>query len=438
MSAARPTTQRGPSFWIGLGGLALVTAIGAVSGLGSAVLFAGLYLAVTFIVAAVRGHSWLGRTTRRASSAAIAVCTAVAIAGASTLSPAAPTPSASPTPSATASATPTPTPTPEPTVEVVDGDQPVTGVENLAAPELPGVVDVAAVAQQATPQTALATALLLTVKGRAAKTGYDRANFGARWADVDRNGCDTRNDILARDLTGLVYKPGTKDCVVLTGTFADPYSGTTIAFERGEKTSSAVQIDHIIALSDAWQKGAQGWDAAKREKFANDPLNLLAADGPLNSQKGDGDTATWLPPNKAFRCAYVARQVGVKYTYGLWVTEAEQNAMVAVLSTCPAEPLPAGSTVPEAPAAVPEPAPVVTTPAPEPAPVVPAPAPEPAPVVVPEPAAPSGCHVKGNHSSSGEWIYHVPGGQYYDRTNPEECFDTAAAAEAAGYRASKR
>ncbi|SDB86226.1 Excalibur calcium-binding domain-containing protein [Sanguibacter gelidistatuariae] len=403
MSAARPRTRRGPTFWIGLGGLALVTLVGAAGGAGSAAMCAGFYLLITFIVAAVRGHSWLGRTTRRASSVAIAACAVVALAGASTASPADPSPSASPTTSITASATPTPAePAPDATViEVADGDQPISGTENLAAPELPDTVDVAAAAQQATPQTALATALLLTVKGRAPKTGYDRANFGARWADTDRNGCDTRNDILTRDLTAVTYKPGTKDCVVLTGTFADPYSGTTIGFERGEKTSSAVQIDHVIALSDAWQKGAQQWDAATREKFANDPLNLLAADGPLNSQKGDGDTATWLPPNKAFRCVYVARQVGVKYTYGLWVTEAEQNAMVAVLSTCPAEPLPAGSTVPEAPVVVPEPAPVVTTPppapAPKPAPVVPAP-PVPAPPVeappAPAPEAPSDVYYK--------------------------------------------
>ena len=138
-----------------------------------------------------------------------------------------------------------------------------------------------------------------------------------------------------------------------------------------------MQIDHVVALSDSWQKGAQQWDTAKREAFANDPLNLLAADGPLNQQKGDGDTATWLPPNKAFRCAYVARQVGVKYTYGLWVTQAEQDAMVGVLSTCPTEPLPAGSAVPplpvvEAPAVVVVP-PVVEQPAaPRPAPAAPA------------------------------------------------------------------
>ena len=137
-----------------------------------------------------------------------------------------------------------------------------------------------------------------------------------------------------------MLKDGTNGCVVASGTLQDPYSGETIPFVRGQGTSSAVQIDHVVALSDSWQKGAQQWDAATREAFANDPLNLLAVDGPLNQQKGDGDTATWLPPNKAFRCAYVARQVGVKHAYGLWVTQAEQDAMVRVLSTCPDEPLP--------------------------------------------------------------------------------------------------
>ena len=231
----------------------------------------------------------------------------------------------------------------------------------------------AAEAGQAQPaaQTALAAARLLAVKGRAPMTGYDRAQFGQAWLDTDRNGCDQRNDVLGRDLTGIVYKAGTHDCVVLTGTLADPYSGTTIAFTRGQDTSIAVQIDHVVALADAWQKGAQQWDAATRASFANDLLNLLAVDGPLNEQKGAGDTATWLPPNKAYRCAFVARQVGVKATYGLWVTQAEQDAMVRVLSTCPEQPLPTGSSVP---AAAPAPAPAAPAPAPAPAPAVEAPA----------------------------------------------------------------
>ncbi|SEK23861.1 Excalibur calcium-binding domain-containing protein [Blastococcus sp. DSM 46786] len=194
--------------------------------------------------------------------------------------------------------------------------------------------------------SALAALDALEVKGRAPRTGYDRDEFGDGWVDTDRNGCDTRNDVLARDLTGETFEPGTRDCVVRTGTLADPYSGSTIAFQRGQDTSDDVQVDHVVALSDAWQKGAQAWDEERRVRFANDPLNLLAVDGPLNMQKGDGDAATWLPPANGYRCAYVARQVAVKAGYGLWATQAERDAMAGVLARCPDEPLPAGASLP--------------------------------------------------------------------------------------------
>ncbi len=190
---------------------------------------------------------------------------------------------------------------------------------------------------------ALAAAQLLTVKGRAPMTGYARGLFGDGWVDTDHNGCDTRNDILRRDLTRVIFRAGTHDCVVASGTLADPYTGTTINFVRGLTTSEAVQIDHVVALGDAWQKGAQQWTTATRVAFANDPLELLAVSGPANQQKGDADTATWLPPNKAFRCAYVARQVAVKRKYGLWVTAAEKQAMTRVLSACPTQALPTGA-----------------------------------------------------------------------------------------------
>jgi hypothetical protein len=239
--------------------------------------------------------------------------------------------------------------------------------------------------------TALAALAAIEVKGRAPRTGYDRDLFGPAWADVDRNGCDTRNDILERDLTGETYKPGTQNCVVLTGTLADPYSGRTIAFQRGQDTSSDVQVDHVVALSDAWQKGAQQLSEARRREFANDPLNLLAVDGPLNMQKGDGDAATWLPPVRGYRCEYVARQVAVKATYELWMTQAEKNAIATVLSSCPDQPLPAGVVVavPERQAAPPSPPAPKSTPAPVPAPA-PAPRPAPAPVPAPPPPAPVG------------------------------------------------
>ena len=101
-----------------------------------------------------------------------------------------------------------------------------------------------------------------------------------------------------------------------------------------------MQIDHVVALGDAWQKGAQQWSPGKRLALANDPLNLLAVSGPVNQRKGDGDTATWLPPDTSYRCAYVARQVAVKVKYGLWVTSAESTAMSRVLATCASQPLP--------------------------------------------------------------------------------------------------
>jgi len=177
-------------------------------------------------------------------------------------------------------------------------------------------------------------------KGRAAKTGYTRAQFGPTWADVDRNGCDTRNDILKRDLTGEVFKEKTRNCVVQSGTLIDPYSGETINFTRGNTSSMEVQIDHVVALSNAWQTGAFKLSIKERTAFANDPMNLLAVKGRLNSQKNDGDAATWLPPLKSYRCDYVARQIAVKIKYKLWFTAPEKEAMVRILKSCPEKPLP--------------------------------------------------------------------------------------------------
>ena len=174
----------------------------------------------------------------------------------------------------------------------------------------------------------------LAVKGRAPKTGYTRAQFGQSWADVNRNGCDTRNDILKRDLTDVVFRQGTRNCVVESGTLIDPYSGATINFVKGVKSSMEVQIDHVVALSNAWQTGAFKLSLERRTEFANDPENLLAVQGRLNSQKGDGDAATWLPPLKKYRCTYVSKQIAVKAKYGLWVTAPEKAAMKNILAKC--------------------------------------------------------------------------------------------------------
>ena len=231
----------------------------------------------------------------------------------------------------------------------------------------------------------------LPVKGRAPKTGYSRAQFGDAWSDIDHNGCDTRNDILNRDLTAKQHK-NSRGCVVISGVLNDPYTGKIINFMRGKDTSEQVQIDHVVALSDAWQSGAQEISAQERLQLANDPENLLAVDGPANQQKSDSDAATWLPANASFRCSYVARQIRVKAKYHLWVKPAEKEAMINVLTPC------AGAA--EAPPA-PKPAPDT------PAPVVPASAPAPAPQVDAPPA---------------------------QNPAPALAFQTCADARAAGYR----
>jgi len=179
----------------------------------------------------------------------------------------------------------------------------------------------------------------LAIKGRAPKTGYSRSQFGDAWTDdvtvpLGHNGCDTRNDILRRDLIDVVLKPGSNGCAVLSGVLNDPYTGTSVEFERGPSTSAEVQIDHIVALSDAWQTGAQQLDPLVRNNFANDPLNLQTTIGWINQEKGDGDAATWLPPNKSYRCPFVTRIVDIKSAYELWVTQAEHDAIAWVLTDC--------------------------------------------------------------------------------------------------------
>lgn len=192
-----------------------------------------------------------------------------------------------------------------------------------------------------TAQHALAQ---LAVKGPAPMTGYDReAKFGSAWSDTTTapgsgNSCDTRNDVLRRDLQNITYK-GTSRCVVANVTLADPYTGKNIHFVRGPQ-SAQVQIDHAVALGASWRVGAAQLTQEQRRALGNDPLNLVAASGPANSAKSDADAATWLPPNKTFRCSYVARQIAVKAKYRLWVTKPEKAAMARVLNGCPDQPLP--------------------------------------------------------------------------------------------------
>ena len=173
----------------------------------------------------------------------------------------------------------------------------------------------------------------LEVKGRAPKTGYKREEFYNGWPTV--NGCNLRQRIIKREFGETAVLDG---CNVVSGEFDEPYTGQHLVFTAKEQISKGIQIDHVVALSDAWQKGAQYKDKDTRYAIATDPLNLLAVDAAVNEKKSDGDAATWLPSNKKFRCQYVARQVSVKYKYGLWVTAAEKEAISRVLENCPSEP----------------------------------------------------------------------------------------------------
>lgn len=223
-----------------------------------------------------------------------------------------------------------------PAVSTVGSLPPRTGTPSQPAVGAPGKG----------PDTGSASVTLagLVVKGKGPMTGYDRVgDFGPAWTDdndnpLGHNGCPTRDDILGRDMIGETFTSG--HCVVATGTLADPYTGRVIAFVRGARTSSAVQVDHVVALGNVFVSGGPQLTARQRVNIANDPLNLLAVDGPANEAKADANAAEWLPPNKSFRCSYVARQIAVKSKYRLAVTQPEKDAMARVLTGCPAQGIP--------------------------------------------------------------------------------------------------
>ena len=180
----------------------------------------------------------------------------------------------------------------------------------------------------------------IVIRPKEPLTGYSRAAYGAGWLDPDGNGCDTRNDVLRRDLTQVELRPRTAGCIVERGTLRDPYTGVVVAFERGTRTSGLVNIDHVVPLGNAWRTGAQHWPLARRSAFYNDPLELLAVQESTNAAKDGSDAATWLPPRQELRCAFVARVIAVKARYGLWMTQAEHDAVATVLADCPTHLLP--------------------------------------------------------------------------------------------------
>jgi Protein of unknown function (DUF1524) len=189
----------------------------------------------------------------------------------------------------------------------------------------------------AVPPGAAQALASLAVAPAGSLDGYTRDAFGQAWSDDvtvagGHNGCDTRNDVLRRDLTGVQTRPGTHDCVVIAGTLQDPYTAKAIQFTKAK--AGLVQIDHIVPLAYAWRMGARNWPPDKRRNLANDPANLLAVDGSTNESKGDEGPAQWLPPNTGYRCAYAAKFVTVAATYGLPVTPADKQTLTQTLQPC--------------------------------------------------------------------------------------------------------
>ncbi|MBD0023914.1 DUF1524 domain-containing protein [Gordonia pseudamarae] len=194
--------------------------------------------------------------------------------------------------------------------------------------------------RRAADRAAATLARIPTVEYRAGADGsYDRARFGSAWTDAvsvtgGGNGCDTRNDVLTRDLSDITTGV-TSSCpkAVLSGEFRSPYTGEFIVFSR-ERAPSAVQIDHIVPLAFAWAMGARGWPAARRYAFANDPANLVAVDARSNQDKSDAEPARWMPPLTGFRCQYSIQFVAVVDAYGLALDLPSRKVLAQVLRGC--------------------------------------------------------------------------------------------------------
>jgi Protein of unknown function (DUF1524) len=179
----------------------------------------------------------------------------------------------------------------------------------------------------------------LRVAAKGGLAGYERdcgagagCVFGPAWADVDGNGCGQRDDVLHRDLTDVRVRAGTGGCVVLSGTLADPYTGTTVRFSKTR--ADEVQIDHVVPLAAAWRQGASRWTTAQRERFADDLANLIATTAHENESKGEDTADEWVPPAAGYGCSYASVVVTVKQRYGLSVTAAEAAALRRLLATC--------------------------------------------------------------------------------------------------------
>jgi hypothetical protein len=175
---------------------------------------------------------------------------------------------------------------------------------------------------------------LVPIEDHGLAMGYERKLFGQAWQDRDWNGCDTRNDVLARDLVEVVFKPGTHNCVVLAGILNDPYTGTVIHFQRGNDTSTSVQIDHVVPLAYAWAHGADLWTSTERLDFANAQNNLVAVSGEANQSKQALGPGEWLPPNEAAWCDYAARFIDTVTIWRLSISSTDKDGLAKAVNSC--------------------------------------------------------------------------------------------------------
>jgi hypothetical protein len=212
-------------------------------------------------------------------------------------------------------------------------------IEDPAQPTLTSVGQGDVPAGTLDPMSATAALASLRVAEKTALDGYERGCgegeacvFGPAWADVDRNGCDQRNDVLHRDLTQVQVREGTQGCVVIAGVLDDPYTGQSVPFEKTD--AAEVPIDHVVPLAAAWTQGAAAWSDDERRVFANDLANLMATTRSQNSAKGDSTADEWVPPDPSYGCSYATVVVTVKSTYDLAVAPAEFEALQSLLATC--------------------------------------------------------------------------------------------------------
>jgi hypothetical protein len=212
-------------------------------------------------------------------------------------------------------------------------------LEDPAEPSLTSVGQGDVPAGTLDPAAATTALAGLTVAEKSTLDGYERGCgdgegcvFGPAWADIDRNGCDQRNDVLRRDLTEVQVREGTQGCVVIAGMLDDPYTGRSVRFEKAE--AAEVPVDHVVPLAAAWAQGAAAWSDDRRRTFANDLANLMATTRAENSSKGDSTADEWTPSDKDYGCSYATVVVTVKSAYALAVTPAESTALRSLLATC--------------------------------------------------------------------------------------------------------